>query len=197
LLRKVVHAIVAQPAVYDAVQRLAGFETMSREIAPYLRRTSGGSVLDLGAGTGNLKNLLPADARYIWLDNDEDKLRGFRARHPDERAIFGSGAEICFGDKSVDHVVVIGVAHHLDDDAFATVLGEIARITRKGLIFLDPLKRDNAPVSDLLWRFDRGDHPRREPRLLEFLDAEFDVEQKSNYSVYHSYLLCYAVPKSR
>jgi hypothetical protein len=45
---------------------------------PYLVQVENQFVLDVGAGTGNFAWLLPPAATYLWLDNDLQKLGGFK-----------------------------------------------------------------------------------------------------------------------
>lgn len=195
MLAKVLHALVARPAVYEAVQRFAGFETMRREIEPFLQETSGSSVLDIGAGTGSLRDLLPSDVRYLWLDVDSQKLEGYRARYPSAPAVLASGSQICLGDKSVDYALCVAIAHHLTDEQFPAVLGEAARVVRRGLIFLDGVRSEDRFISNMMWRYDRGSHPRFEEQLRANVERFFVLKKVANYSIYHRYFVCLAEPR--
>src|SRR5262245_14775866 len=50
--------VVAVPAVYDTVQRLAGSRSLGLRLQDVLASADGALVLDAGAGTGNLERLL-------------------------------------------------------------------------------------------------------------------------------------------
>ena len=70
-------------------------------------------MLDVGAGTGLYLALFPSTAKYIWLDNDREKLQGFQTRASAAvPAILGDGTRIGLHDKSVDYATCIAVTHH-------------------------------------------------------------------------------------
>lgn len=194
MLRPLLHRIVAQPAVYDTVQRLAGYKVTLRRLQPVLAETADQSVLDVGAGTGLYVAALPASARYLWLDNDTDKLRGFQARTGRKVALIGDGTQIGLRDKSVDYAICIAVMHHLDALQFQQLLAELARVVRKRLFLLDALATD-AWTSTLLWRYDRGSTPHTAQQLTDAVATYFDIEQSDSYAIYHRYLLLTARPK--
>jgi ubiquinone/menaquinone biosynthesis C-methylase UbiE len=195
MLTKILHLLVSQPLVYDLVQRATGFKTFVREIAPFLELTSGRRVLDVGAGTGNLRSLLPDDARYVWLDSDPQKLAGFRTKYPNELAVLADGSAICLKDESVGYAVCVAISHHCPDEVFDGLLREISRVTAERFIFLDALRVDSSPVSRLLWRYDRGRNPRTEAELRGFLERYFEIERVGHYAVYHKYMVCLARPR--
>lgn len=189
---RLLHRIVAQPAVYDFVQKLAGAEENRRRLRGVLRNVSG-LLLDVGAGTGNYVDLLPPGARYVWLDNDPQKLVGFRAKYPFEAAVLGDASRMPV--RAVDYAMSVTVSHHLTDDELDSFLHSLARICRRGFVFLDALAQPQSLVSRLLWRYDRGSYPRTPETLRGFLERYFVVETEERYRVYHSYLLCLATPK--
>lgn len=194
MLKPILHRIVAQPFVYDAVQYAAGMQTLREQLRPYLHETAHTSVVDLGAGTGLYLPAFPASARYLWLDLDRDKLRGFQARYQQTRpALLGDGTQIGLQTKSVDYATCIAVLHHLDDSQLPLFVAEVARVVRKGVIILDPLASD-AWASRLLWKYDRGSFPRTANQLLTAFSRHFSIEQTTTFKVYHQYLLFSAHP---
>jgi SAM-dependent methyltransferase len=190
LVARSVERVVAVPAVYDAVQRLAGSRSLGLRLRYVLAAADGAFVLDAGAGTGNLERLLPPRARYLWLDADEQKLAGFRTKS-DAPAVLGDATRIPLKDRSVDWAVSIGVSHHLDDAEFERSLEELRRVARERVVFLDAVWSD-ATTSRLLWRYDRGRYPRAADALREALAKRFDVRDEREFTVRHRYLLVIA-----
>jgi SAM-dependent methyltransferase len=179
-------AIASIPLVYDVVQRLPG----AAESARRLRRVLGearGVVLDAGGGTGTLEAALPPAAEYLWLDPDPRKLAGFRARSSSP-AILGDATNIPLQDGSVDWVVTVAVSHHLDDDAFGRTLDELRRVVRERVVFFDAVASPRR-VSRLLWRYDRGRHPRPPDVLKRELAKRFELESVEEFTALHRYLL--------
>ena len=77
-----VHQIVALPWMYDRVQKLVGLREIQARLAPHISRMES-MVIDVGAGTGLARPLIPPSAKYVWLDIDPQKLQGFRANTKD------------------------------------------------------------------------------------------------------------------
>jgi len=73
--------VADDPRVYDVIQFLAGRHVVDKRVRRILAGASGATVLDVGAGTGAIASLLPADAEYWALDNDPAKLERL-ARQP-------------------------------------------------------------------------------------------------------------------
>jgi uncharacterized protein YbaR (Trm112 family) len=185
--QRALHSVVAVPFVYDLVQRLAGAQRIFERMKPILEQTDGAIVLDAGAGTGTIEGLLPRSARYVWLDPDPQKLSGFR--HKSEApAVLGDATRIPFKDGSVDWAISIAVSHHLDDEELAGMLDELRRVVRKRLFFLDAVVAP-AYASRLLWRYDRGRHPRSADSLRKQLAMRFDIVSDEEFTVLHRYLL--------
>jgi len=196
MLTRFFHRFVAHPRVYDWVQYALGYPITRARLRPYLARMGEGWVLDAGAGTGETASLLPPAARYLWLDSDPRKLRGFRAKTLSSPALLGDAAHIPLRSKSVDHGICLALTHHLPDRALPALFSELARVIRGRLLFLDPVEKKPAMFSGLLWRYDRGSYPRSAQALGEALQGSFEIEHAERYAILHHYWLCLARPKS-
>ena len=195
-MRSLAHWAVSHGRIYDLVQFLLGRSVSARRLRHYVAQTAGASVLDLGAGTGHMRDLVPASAKYVWLDCDVQKLRTFRKKHPLDPAVFSDATRLCIRDKSVDYATCVAVTHHLSDLELHLLFSEIARVVRKRLIFLDALWRDTSRISRLLWKYDRGSYPRTVDELSSALERWFKIENSERYSIHHEYLLCTATPRN-
>jgi SAM-dependent methyltransferase len=195
MLTKILHKIVAQPLVYDAVQEFFGREECHRRMRPFLEATAGSLVLEVGAGTGDWAQVLPPTARYLWYDNDPVKLGGFRVKRLSSLAVLADGANICLKDKSVDYALCVSFSHHLTDQELDDFLRQIAQVCRNKLIFMDGYRYDSSLISNLMWKYDRGSHPRYPDAILAAIQKWFDVDHKAEFSIYHHYLICTGTPK--
>ena len=191
---RLLHRLAAHPLVYDWIQRGAGYAEVSGRVAQCLPTETPATVLDVGAGTGNLRRAVPGGATYIWLDNDPVKLDGFLAKGSRSFAMLADAPHLAVRDGGVDYVVCVDVAHHLTDDQLAGMMGEFARIVRRQVIFVDALNRPESAVSRVLWGLDRGSHPRTDAALLTALGRTLRVERVERFTIFHTYLLCVASP---
>lgn len=193
LLSRVLHAVVAVPAVYDLVQRLAGREAIQRKLHDALGDAQNAAVLDVGAGTGTLQGALPASADYVWLDNDLQKLSGFRAKSHGA-AIVADATRLPLKDMSVEWAVSVGVSHHLRDDGFDLMLDELRRVALERVVFLDAVWT-SAIASRVLWRYDRGAHPRTAEELRRRFEDRFELVSDETFAIRHTYVLLSGRPR--
>jgi len=193
--RQLGHNVLSHPKLYDLVQWVVGGAKVNARLVPRLAGAENQIVLDVGAGTGGLRALLPGNCRYIWMDNDPQKLRGYTARRGDS-ALLGSALQLALAPKSVDQALCMAVAHHLEDAELRLALQEIARVIRHKLVFLDPVDCPARPLSRLLWSIDRGSFPRSPEVLRRFLEERYALEQAEVFTVLHSYFVCVAKPRA-
>jgi hypothetical protein len=189
---RTVAALAGVPLVYDLVQRLPG----TAEARSRLRRAlveARGIVLDAGGGTGALEPALPPSATYLWLDADGRKLKRFRARSQSP-AVLGDATNLPLQDGSVEWAVFVAVSHHLDDAALGRALDELRRVARERVVFLDAVTTPRR-TSRLLWRYDRGRHPRPADVLERELAARFRLESVEEFTAVHRYLLVTGAPR--
>jgi ubiquinone/menaquinone biosynthesis C-methylase UbiE len=189
--------VAASPWIYDRVQAFFGLRQARERLAPYIADACGKRILDVGAGTGLYRSLVPATATYVWVDIDWTKLQGFRRRTPGGLACVGDASRLCFRDQSVDLALCVAVSHHLSDPQLASLFAELARVVRERVVFLDAVESPKSVVSRVLWRLDGGAHPRTAETILTAMRTRLEVEEVQEYQVYHRYLLCTARPKGR
>ena len=190
MLRALLHRLVSHPTVYDIVQRLFGQPEHVGRLRPLLAESAGRRVVDLGAGTGAAFPIVPREAVYIWLDNDVEKLRGFRSKHAGGAlALLGDASAIGLADRAADYVVCLFMSHHLTDAQLTGMFAEAARICRRRMIFADAVARADSAISRLLWRYDRGRHPRTPEQLRALMSHCFAIEAEQQYTIYHTYWL--------
>src|SRR5437879_2318859 len=101
--------VVRNGRVYDLLQTVAGYQLLARIIRPLLDEARGGTVLDAGAGTGALADLLPSETTYVALDLDPRKLARLRKRLPDAMVHHASVTRIPLSDDAVNIAAMVNV----------------------------------------------------------------------------------------
>jgi ubiquinone/menaquinone biosynthesis C-methylase UbiE len=190
VLTGLLHRLASHPWVYDRIQTIVGhnqvLERLSKEIAPIRPNV----VVDMGGGTGNVCSLLPADCRYICLDLEMAKLAGFRIKVSGGLAVMGDATAMPITDGCVDMVICKSVSHHLTDSALEQALDESRRVLRSGghLVLFDAIFNPRRTPGRILWRLDRGSHPRTEDELRCNLSDRFKIIHWEKFAIYHEYV---------
>ena len=195
-LVRALHTIAARPSVYDRIQDLAGARELQARVAQRLSDANGKAVLDIGAGTGTLAGELPPTTTYLWLDSDPQKLSGLLARRKDVLAVIADATHMPLRDGAVDFAVCVNVSHHLKDGELTRLLADAERVTEERLVFVDAVVTPRI-WSRLLWRYDRGGHPRTADRLVEAVGAAFEVSEVERFRIHHEYALITGHPRAR
>jgi len=189
-----VERVLGDPRLYDRVQKTFGLDRLRARVAPVLAELEPGTLLDVGAGTANFYPVVPPTLAYTALDVDERKLEGLRAKYPEVPTILASGTGIPVENDAFDHALCVDVSHHLRDDELDPFLAELARVTRRTLVFVDALKLARLP-SRLLWTLDRGSHPRPLEPLRAALERQFELRRVETFTIQHAYVLAVGAPR--
>jgi SAM-dependent methyltransferase len=178
------------PWVYDHIQTLAGQKQSLERISPRIAAIRADSVLDVGGGTGASRDLWPEGCRYVCLDIEMPKLKGFRSKVPGGLAVLSDATRMPIASGSLDVVMCMAVLHHLADAMLNQVFDEALRVLRVGghLIVLDPVLNRERWAGRVLWRLDRGSYPRKAEELREKLESRFKVIHWDRYAIYHEYV---------
>lgn len=195
MLTRLAHTLAARPGVYDAIQRAAGVEAVLREVRSVAADLPPpGRVVDIGGGTGMLRGIWPAATRYLNVEPDPAKLTGFRRADPAGWAIQGDGTRLPIRTGACDAVTIQFVLHHLDDDALDALLSECARILKPDgrLLVVEPLWEPRRLAGRVLWRYDRGRHPRDAATIRGALETIGAIDVWRTFAIYHAYVIAVA-----
>ena len=182
--------VAAHPWVYDWTQTLAGQKQNLRRIARHVSAMRAKTVIDLGGGTGASRGLWAEDCRYVCLDVEMPKLRGFRSKHPGGLALLSDATRMAIASGSVDVVLCMAVVHHLTETMLDQVLDEVLRVLKRDgqIVLLDPVMNRERWAGRVLWRLDRGSHPRTAEGIQAKLESRFRMMHWEKFSIYHEYV---------
>jgi SAM-dependent methyltransferase len=189
----VTERILGSPRLYDRVQKTFGLDELRRTVAPALARLEPGVLIDVGAGTANFYPIVPGGIEYVAVDVDQRKLELAAEKFPGIRTVHASGTRLPFDDSAVDHALCVDVSHHLLDGELDDLVSELARVTRTKLVFVDAL-RVSRLASRLLWKIDRGSHPRPLDSVRAALGRRFVLDELDVFTIHHTYVMIVARP---
>lgn len=105
------------------------------------------SVLDVGAGSGELLGVIAEFARrdnraatLVGLDMNElavKEIAAESARYSEIRPVRGDALRLPFADDTFDYAICSLFTHHLTNEQIANVLPEMARVAQRGILVID------------------------------------------------------------
>lgn len=173
-------AVLSNSKIYDLFQRIMGAKKGRAFFAErYIRAQNGDRVLDVGCGTAEIRDFLPA-VEYYGFDPNPHYIKSAQNRLCDVPGCMFFCTPV---DKvtlsalpKFDIVLALGVLHHLDDtDAVQlTKLAKAALKDKGRLILVDPCFVEGQSV---IARFfagrDRGQHVRDVNSYRKLMNAAF------------------------
>lgn len=195
MITGLLHRVVARPWVYDLAQTLVGAKIVRRRLAARIDPLRDARlVLDIGGGTGSIAELWSKSSRYICLDIDPLKLKGFIAKNPTGVALLADATRIPIAAGTIDVVLCTNVTHHLTDPLFDRMICECARVLKPEgkLILSDAIWAPRRRAGRLIWRYDRGSFPRTAEVLREVISKYLSVEQWDQFAIWHEYIISVA-----
>jgi ubiquinone/menaquinone biosynthesis C-methylase UbiE len=196
VLKRVLHELVARPQVYDVWQKFTGSIQVIGALKDLFPTAFDRTVLELGAGTGNNVAALSASGKYVWYDNDPQKLSGFRAKYPAQPAVLGDATQLSFGDRSIDTVLCVCVSHHLSPEELKSMFQETARVCKAVFLFVDIVTDPKSWLRTTLLKYDRGQYPRSREELRAMMLRNFDVEECAEISALYRYVIYRGRPRA-
>ena len=184
-LRKVLEI----PAVYAWFQKVIWREDFrSWFITKYIGDTSGKKILDLGCGTADMLDHIWDEELYIGIDNNKHYIEEDKKRFADRKTCQFYHTDLnAFAENAIqkfDIVLMIGVIHHIDDDALNAAMASIKRVISCGGVFVscDPCYIDGMnPIARLMCILDRGRYVRSADDLISiqkkyWTDVKYEIK---------------------
>jgi ubiquinone/menaquinone biosynthesis C-methylase UbiE len=140
------------------VNRLLGYTRSTLQHLERFSRSWGRDerirVLDVATGSADLPLAVLRwadrrgyrDVRVVGIDLHATTAAAALAQSPDPRVriVRGNALRLPFADRSFDYATTSLFLHHLDDDDVVTVLREMSRVARRGIIAGDLIRRRRA-----------------------------------------------------
>jgi SAM-dependent methyltransferase len=148
-----------------------------------------GYVLDIGSADSWIAKHLPESAEYVSLDTPKTGAELYGARP----VVFADGMRLPFRDASIDNVICLEVAEHVDDSR--RLVAEISRVLKPGgaLFFTMPFLY---PIHDAPYDFQRYTKYGLE-NLMQTAGLEVvSVERKTNAIKTAGGLVCLSIAGS-
>lgn len=178
-----VRRLLSSPVVYDTFQALLGGDAARREISElYFKSKPGHAVVDVGCGTAEILNFLPAGIAYYGFDLENSYIESARARFGDRGHFYCQDVTLLEEGAipPCDLAISFGVLHHLDDEgAKSLILSLYSRLAPGGrLVTIDPAFEPNQSffAREMIKR-DRGQNVRSGEAYMALVEAPFSEKR--------------------
>lgn len=179
---QVLRRTLSAPRAFDLHQRLVGGRDSKRRfVEKHVGPQPTDRVLDIGSGTGALRELMPEEISYLGVEINPAYVEAARSR-------FGEAGEFICSDigafelpagQTFDFVIAYGVFHHLDDETSRRAITIAAAALADGgrLVMAEPcwLPGRQSRFERLLMRFDRGSFVRTVDEYVGLLEGQFET----------------------
>ncbi len=128
------HAEVMQEAYFQAEcghPKSIYREAMQKERIEWLREKSQGHILEIGCSTGFVLDYVGGG---VGVDTDELRLRYAQATYPQSKFICADAANMPFGDRSFDTVMIPDILEHVEIAHAQKIVDEAVRVGKRLLI---------------------------------------------------------------
>jgi ubiquinone/menaquinone biosynthesis C-methylase UbiE len=198
----VLQKFLEKPKIYGFVQNiLAGrrvFKTIRNAIRENLNDVKYKKILDVGCGTGILRDIFKGE--YHGIDINPDYIRE-ASRTLKGKFSVGDATRIRYQSSSFDLVFTFGVLHHLDAQQRTAMLNEMLRVCKKNgaCLIMDgliPSNRLNVP-GYFLAKMDRGKFKVRKKAFEVMIRSVFQKIKNTDFHIYKvfPYEYCIALIK--
>ena len=116
--------------VYDLAMNVVGHGSSLEKLAGIIEPGGGENLLDLGGGTGQLLDYLPADVKVTLVDSSEAMLARAEKKQREQKVqyIQARGDDMPLEDESFDYAVIADALHHFQ--GIGETIDELARVIK-------------------------------------------------------------------
>lgn len=179
VLGKIITALkeLSTPWIYEKMTLFGkNFSVTKRMILAYLRVKPTDIILDFGCGTGFYCRLFKPE-NYIGFDLDAKRINRARKRYPGYKFHTMDVRNPLFKPRTFDHIMVVGIFHHIDDKSAEQALDNIRTLVKeKGdVVILEPtLSETSTNINRWMNFYDRGRYIRYRAQYEEKFAMHFE-----------------------
>ena len=189
---KGIYSLLSNTFFYSLVQRVMSGTSFRKKIVKKYITKHNVKVLDIGCGPAEILDTLPK-IKYYGFDINPIYINSAKKKYENKGKFFCKK----FTNKNTkylpkfDHVLLLGILHHLSDKEINTLIPNIKKVLKKkgNIITLDNIfiHKQNF-IAKFLIQMDKGENVRSRKGYLNILKNHF---KKINSKIYHQKFIPY------
>lgn len=185
---KYLSGILDRTAAYLMIQKVFGSDRLRRVCVDTLAPRPGERILDVGCGPAYILDYLPP-VTYYGFDTEHRHIDYAKEKYGDKGHFYCEQftEEHVNTLKPFDGVLIMGLLHHLPDDACHNVINLVSRTLNAGgrVVTLDPcFVEGQSAIAQFVASHDRGKFVRDEKGYHDLVGTHFsEVEQRIVHNV--------------
>lgn len=134
---------------YDVLLEVIPYQELLQIIADKLEVQENDKVLDIGAGTGNIRYFLPTNIQYFGIDNSIEALNRLNEKFPNSNTTLSSITDkLPFEDNTFDKIISNNVLYTLNEKDWEFIIKEINRVCKDdGIVVVSNLNSNFSPMT--------------------------------------------------
>ena len=189
---KGIYNLLSKTFFYTFVQKVMSANSFREKIVKKHIKKTYAKVLDVGCGPAEILNHFPK-IQYYGYDINPNYIDSAKKKFTNRGKFFCgkfTKNEIKHLPK-FDHILLLGVLHHLDDEEINDLIKNLKKILKKGgnIITLDNIFINNQNlIAKFLIKMDKGENVRSKKGYLNILKKHFKA---INSKIYHQQFIPY------
>ncbi|MDD2807017.1 MAG: class I SAM-dependent methyltransferase [Patescibacteria group bacterium] len=195
-MNKLLQKTLSRPAISIIIRKILenNFKRQKEIIKKYFLLDLDDKILDVGCGTGEFSIFFPAQ-NYTGIDLDPQNIK-FAKAHYQGNFLVADATNLPFDDHSFSKVLVVGVFHHLSNDAAERAIKEIKRVLKLDGKFL--VMEDTASsniFTKFLHRLDQGEFIRSGEQWFNLFSQNWKVAENFKFNNGICYYSCFLLER--
>jgi ubiquinone/menaquinone biosynthesis C-methylase UbiE len=189
---KGIYNLLSNTFFYSLVQKIMSATSFREKIIKQYITQNNVKVLDVGCGPAEILNILP-NIKYYGFDINPTYINSAKKKYQNKGRFFCKK----FTNKDTkrlpkfDHVLLLGILHHLNDKEINTLMLNIKKVLKKNgnIITLDNIFTSNQNIiAKFLIQMDKGENVRSKKGYLSILKKHF---KKIHSKIHHQRFIPY------
>lgn len=172
-MKNPIHKLCENPVLSNLIRNIieGGNGPVRAHVRKYINLGPKEKIIDVACGTGEFCELVHGDYYGVDLDKCHIDYAKEKFGRKGKRFFVMDARKLKFKPKSFDHAMLLSFLHHTPTNLVGPILEEVARVTKRNILFVDLVPHKVNFVGNFILSMDQGKHVRK-------FDDQVDIIKK-------------------